>query len=179
MNKKYDIKELMETGKAFEGFKWPDFCGNFDFVIKADGTWLYQGCPITRVKMLQLFATVLQKDGDEYILVTPGERGKIVVEEAPFFINGCDITNPNDANQKIMLKSNMDWWVTMDKNHKFWIEYDDDDTPHPYIMIRDGLHAKLSRNVFYQIIELCYQKEEGDNNLYIRSDGVEFFVGKF
>ena len=48
----------------------------FDFVIKADGTWLYQGTPVGRKKLVQLFATVLQKDNDGYWLITPSEKGK-------------------------------------------------------------------------------------------------------
>ena len=33
---------------------------------------------------MRLFATILRKDPDRYVLVTPAERVGIIVEDAPF-----------------------------------------------------------------------------------------------
>ena len=42
----------------------PDFSGDLDMEIKRDGSWIYMGTPISRQKMVRLFATVLRKDED-------------------------------------------------------------------------------------------------------------------
>ena len=52
--------------------------------IAADGTWFYNGTPIGRPALVKLFASVLRKDPDRFVLVTPVERVGIVVEDAPF-----------------------------------------------------------------------------------------------
>ena len=63
----------------------PDFCGDIDMVIHADGTWSYNGSPIGRPALVRLFSTVLRKDADgRTFLVTPVEKLGITVEDAPF-----------------------------------------------------------------------------------------------
>ncbi|TIV24092.1 MAG: DUF1285 domain-containing protein, partial [Mesorhizobium sp.] len=66
--------------------RWnPDFCGDLDMEIKADGTWFYLGTPIGRMPLVQLFSSVLRKDADgKTYLVTPVERVGIRVVDAPF-----------------------------------------------------------------------------------------------
>ncbi len=56
--------------------RWnPDFCGDLDMEIKADGTWFYMGTPIGRKQLVRLFSTVLRKDDDgRTYLVTPVEK---------------------------------------------------------------------------------------------------------
>ncbi len=58
--------------------RWnPDFCGDLDMEIKADGTWFYMGTPIGRKQLVRLFSTVLRKDEDgKTYLVTPVEKGR-------------------------------------------------------------------------------------------------------
>ena len=57
----------------------------FDMRIAADGTWFYQGTPINRLPLVKLFASILRREDDgEYWLVTPVERGRVRVEDAPF-----------------------------------------------------------------------------------------------
>jgi hypothetical protein len=66
--------------------RWnPNFCGDLDMEIRADGTWFYMGTPIGRMPLVQLFSTVLRKDDDgRTYLVTPVEKVGIRVEDAPF-----------------------------------------------------------------------------------------------
>ncbi len=57
----------------------------YDIRIARDGTWLYHGSPIGRSALVKLFATVLRRDdAGGYWLITPAERGRIVVDDAPF-----------------------------------------------------------------------------------------------
>ncbi|MBV8428183.1 MAG: DUF1285 domain-containing protein, partial [Hyphomicrobiales bacterium] len=65
--------------------RWdPPYCGEIDMVIRADGTWFYNGSPIGRAALVRLFASILRKDGDRFVLVTPVEKVGIEVEDAPF-----------------------------------------------------------------------------------------------
>ena len=52
--------------------------------IAADGTWFYAGTPIQRPAMIALFAGILRKDPERYVLVTPAECVGITVEDVPF-----------------------------------------------------------------------------------------------
>src|SRR3984885_16005549 len=62
----------------------PPYCGEIEMRIAADGTWFYRGSPIGRAPLVQLFASILRKDGDRHVLVTPVERVGITVDDAPF-----------------------------------------------------------------------------------------------
>src|SRR5271155_5710537 len=62
----------------------PPDCGDIDMRIAADGTWFYCGSPIGRLPLVQLFASVLRKETDRYVLVTPVEKVGIRVDDAPF-----------------------------------------------------------------------------------------------
>ena len=59
--------------------------GDLDMRIARDGTWFYRGSPIARQRLVKLFASVLRREDDgSYWLVTPVERGRVSVEDAPF-----------------------------------------------------------------------------------------------
>ncbi len=60
------------------------YCGEIDMRIAADGRWFYQGGPINRLPLVKLFASILRKDPERYVLVTPVERVGIRVDDAPF-----------------------------------------------------------------------------------------------
>ena len=53
----------------------PNFCGDVDMAISADGTWYHEGMPIKRAELWQLFAGILRREDDgDYFLVTPVEK---------------------------------------------------------------------------------------------------------
>ena len=64
----------------------PDFCGDINLTIALDGRWFYEGSPIGRASLVQLFASVLKREGDKYFLVTPVEKVGITVEDTPFLV---------------------------------------------------------------------------------------------
>ena len=166
---------MMETGAGLSGFEWPESCGTFEFEIKKDGTWFYQGTPVGRKKLCQLFAITLQKDDDGYWLVTPVERGKIDVEDAPFFVVEMDVEKV-DGKQVLTFRTTLDWWITAGCENKIWVEVDPDtNEPSPYIYIRDNLHARINRNVFYQ---MCNMADLVNDELIISSNGIDFSLGK-
>ena len=69
----------------------PDYCGDIDMVITADGTWLHEGVPIRRAELWQLFAGILRKEDDsEYYLVTPVEKCRVSVTLHPLIITDIE-----------------------------------------------------------------------------------------
>src|SRR3569623_1324589 len=62
----------------------PAHSGAIDIVIQRDGAWRHEGAVIQREALVRLFSTILRKDPDGIWLVTPVEKLRIVVEDAPF-----------------------------------------------------------------------------------------------
>src|SRR5690349_5215721 len=62
----------------------PPRVGEIDIVIRKDGSWVHEGGVIGREALVRLFSTVLRRDPDGVYLVTPHEKLKIRVEDAPF-----------------------------------------------------------------------------------------------
>ena len=63
----------------------PDYCGDIGMKIARDGQWYYDNSPIGRKKLVRLFSTILRHDEDgEHYLVTPVEKIRVEVEDAPF-----------------------------------------------------------------------------------------------
>ena len=154
-------------------------CGNFDIHISRDGTWWYRGSPIGRIPLVKLFASVLQRDeAGTYWLVTPVERGRITVEDAPF--TAVELTVTGEGQEQILVfRTNLDDNVSADESHP--LRVDDDKvtrTPNPYILVRDGLEARLTRSVFYQLVDLGSEERVGDSVLFgVWSTGKFFPLG--
>ena len=93
------ISRATRAGKGLPPVeRWnPDFCGDLDMEIRADGTWFYLGTPIGRMPLVQLFSTVLRKDADgRTYLVTPVEKVGIRVVDAPFIAVEMDVSGRGD-----------------------------------------------------------------------------------
>ncbi|MEJ0067540.1 MAG: DUF1285 domain-containing protein [Pseudomonadota bacterium] len=84
------LSEMLRSGLSTMGARSgpesrsTEDCGDFGIRILRDGTWLYHGSPIARKPLVRLFSTVLRHEADGFWLVTPAERGRIVVDDAPF-----------------------------------------------------------------------------------------------
>ena len=88
--------------------RWnPAYCGEIDMRIARDGTWFYMGTPINRPALVRLFATVLRKDPERHVLVTPVERVGIEVEDAPFLAVEMAVEGEGDGRQ-IAFRTNVD-----------------------------------------------------------------------
>jgi uncharacterized protein len=149
-----------------------------DMRIARDGTWFYRGSPINRLPLVKLFASVLRREGDgSYWLVTPAERGRVVVEDAPFIAVAVD-RQGTGREQALIFRTNLDEIVTAGPEHPLRVETAPDGTPAPYIMIRPGLEARLSRPVFYELAELGGEElVSGESQFGIWSGGMFFRLG--
>ena len=169
----------MESGEGLTGFPWPEKYCDFDIRIKRDGSWLYKESPIERLKLCQLFATVLQRDDEgRFWLVTPGERGRIQVDDAPFAAVEMAVEGEG-PDQVLRFRTNLDHWVTVDQDHPIRVANNlDTGEPSPYIHVRDGLEALIGRAVFYDLVNLAEEKvHEGTAVAGIWSSGIFFTLG--
>lgn len=151
----------------------PPFCGDIDMKIAADGTWFYQGSPIGRPAMVRLFSTILRKDPDRFVLVTPVERVGITVEDAPFQAIVMTASSEN-GRQVLTFRTNVDDEVTADADHPLRFEPDPKGGLRPYVLVRGGLWARLTRAIALDLMALV---EINDDSCGVWSSGTFFAMG--
>jgi uncharacterized protein len=154
-------------------------CGEFGIHISRDGSWWYRGSRIDRLPLVKLFATVLRRDAaGGYWLVTPVERGRITVEDAPFA--AVELTAAGKGReQTLIFRTNLDDTVSAGPSHPLRVDNDDvTGAPNPYILVRDGLEARLTRAVFYQLVDLgTEERVAGATKFGVWSSGTFFPLG--
>lgn len=141
--------------------RWnPDYCGEMDLIIKADGSWWHEGARITRQGLVELFASVLRKDEDgRTYLVTPVEKLGIQVERAHFLAIRVDATGEG-KDQRLFFKTNLGETVEAGPDHPIRVETAPETMePDPYVRVRGRLEASINRPVFYELVELAVEKE--------------------
>lgn len=148
----------------------PASCGEIDMVIRSDGLWFHEGAPIGRPQLVRLFSTVLRKDSDGYWLVTPVEKLRITVEDAPFTAVRVD----RDG-QALVFHTNVGDRVEAGPDHPIRVEMDaDSGEPRPYLHVRAGLEALIVRAVFYELVAMG---EARGGRLGVSSHEVWFDLG--
>jgi hypothetical protein len=157
----------------------PAFCGDIDMRIARDGTWYYLGTPITRQPMVRLFSTILRRDEERWVLVTPVEKVGIVVEDAPFVAVLMDVEGVGEQ-QRLHFTDNVENRFSAGPDHPLRVHTDDvTGEPAPYITVRGNLEALIHRNVFYQLVELAVTREvNGQRLLGVWSGGVFYSLGE-
>ena len=160
--------------------RWnPPFCGDIDMKIEADGTWYYQKSPIGRPALVKLFSSVLKREGDRYFLVTPVEKVGLVVVDAPFLAVELRVEQgPNGQADRILrFRTNVDEWVEAGPGHALkFVPEPDTGGLKPYLHVRRELWAKVTRALFYDLVELGEEREiDGKTMFGVISHG-EFFT---
>jgi hypothetical protein len=153
----------------------PPFCGDLDIRIASDGTWFYMGSPIGRLPLVKLFASVIKREGDKYFLVTPVEKIGITVEDAPFLAVEMQ-SEPTSAGRRLHFRTNVDDWVACGPEHALRFEPEvSSGGLKPYLHIRRNLWAKVTRALFYDLVEMGEERDIGGVSMYgIDSDGTFF-----
>jgi hypothetical protein len=157
--------------------KWhPAHCGEIDIRIARDGTWFHSGTPIGRKELVRLFSTILRKDPDGFHLVTPAEKMKIRVDDAPFLAVLMEVEG-NGREQNLRFLTNVGDEVVAGPDNPLRVETPETE-PAPYVHVRKGLEARLARSVFYQLADLAIAGEGANaGKLGVWSGGVFFCVG--
>lgn len=129
-------------------------CGDLNIRIDRDGVWYYAGSPIARRELVCLFASVLVRDAaGTFWLVTPAEICPVQVDDAPFL--AVEIFAAGHGEDQILsFRTNVDEIVSVDGAHPLMVTYDPvTGEPSPYVRLRDGIDARLSRAVYYDLID--------------------------
>jgi len=140
--------------------RWnPPFCGDLDMRIAADGTWYYLKTPIGRPALVKLFASVLKREDDKYFLVTPVEKCRITVEDAPFV--AVELAVEDGASGRVFnFRTNVDDWVACGPEHPLRFEPEPGTGGlKPYLHVRRGLWAKVTRALFFDLVALGEERD--------------------
>lgn len=149
------VEQLKQQEKGYPPVEsWdPQYCGEMDLTIKANGDWYYGGTIFKRMSLVKLLASVLKKEANEYFLVTPVEKIKIQVEKYPLIITQWRWLD--DQCTTMQLTTNIDDEIILDAEHPVRIEEDGGLS----VIVRRNLSASIHRNVYYQWVELAKETE--------------------
>ena len=153
--------EALGGGAAPVHLWHPEDCGPIPMHILADGTWLYNGTPIGRERMVRLFASILRREPDgRFVLVTPVEMVTIEVDDVPF--QAVEMAQEEGAEGRtLVFRTNTGDVVRAGADHplRFAVAPENDGLV-PYVLVRGGLEARLTRPTALELAELIVP--EGD-----------------
>jgi uncharacterized protein len=175
------LKAILPEGK-FAGplppvHLWnPEKTTDIRMEIRADGSWWHEGGRFTRERMVKLFSRILRKDEDgQTYLVTPYEKVIVHVEDAPFLAVRVDRRGEPGPDQELTFTTNLDYETTAGPDAPLRVETGAaTGEPAPYVLVRGRLEAKLTRPVFYELVDLAVPAPDGTDRLGVWSRG-EFF----
>lgn len=150
----------------------PPYCGEINLQIKANGDWFYEDTIFKRLTLVKLLASVLKLEDDEYFLVTPVEKIKITVDDAPFVLTQW---HWQDEDQTTMVVANNvgDEFI-LDVNHPITIN----ESGELYVTVRRNLLAKVHRNIYYQWVDLAAETDTNKGTeLIFTSANCQFSLG--
>lgn len=151
----------------------PSHSGQIDIRIDATGRWFHEGGEIRRAELVKLFASILRREQEQHYLVTPVEKLAIQVDDAPLLIVESTLDTSGD-HRVVVMRSNLDDVFELTDPRDFTLS-----DGIPYIHVRRGLLAKVSRPVYYQWAEWaeCRLDENQANSLQLASAGRWFNLG--
>ena len=166
-------------------------CGRLDIRIARDGTWFYHGTPIGRKEMVRLFASILERRADgTFWMASPAEEGIVDVEDAPFVAVELFAAGTG-GEQNLSFRTNVEDLVPLDAAHPLRMAvpvtertapdaalHDDGRGAAPYLLVRKGLEARLSRAVYYELVTLGVEERRDGAPVYgVWSDRIFFPLG--
>jgi hypothetical protein len=152
----------------------PPDCGDIGLRIGRDGTWFYQDSPIGRPAMVRLFSSILRKDPEGHVLVTPVEKVSVEVEDAPFVAVEMQVEGVGEA-RRLRLRTHVDDWVSVDAAHPLRFEPGPSGGLKPYLLVRDALWALVARPLFYDLAALGEVREVDGREMFgVASSGAFF-----
>ena len=151
--------------------------GKIAITIHRNGNWSYQGSVFERAAMVDLLARNLVSFNGRYYLLAPEQLLEIVVEDLPFVV--VDLNRSSD-NRLVTATTNLNSSVIINDRHPCYLSNPPDSAVGiPCVELRSGIAARLSRPMYYQLLEWCeLETEEGEQYLRLYSDGCRFELGR-
>jgi len=128
---------------------------DMDLRIDTAGNWFYQGSEFSRQNLVSLLSRVMIREGNDYFLVSPGEKLRIEVEDVPFIVVDFEY-GMMDGQQTLAVDTNVG--IKARVNHERPLRmrpYGPEQVAVPYVEVRPGLDARFSRSCYYRLTELC------------------------
>jgi len=153
----------------------PQDCGDIGLRIARDGAWYYQDSAIRRRPLVKLFASVLRREKDgRYYLVTPAEKALVHVEDAPFLVVAMEVKG-SGKRQRLTFRTNLDEMVEAGPEHPLSFRVEKSGSFIPFVLVRDGLQARLTRPVYYELVgPAATETKEGKKEMGVWSGGTFF-----
>jgi hypothetical protein len=146
----------------------PNYCGDVDMRISADGTWYHEGVPIKRAELWQLFAGILRREADgEFYLVTPVEKCRVEVELHPLIITDV---SPAQADEGVQLIAMLNAGGYFPISAEYPLKPEQKAGGAAYIDLPNGLTALCSRPAWYRLVDMA------DDAHSVVSQGTRFFL---
>jgi hypothetical protein len=102
----------------------------------------------------------------------------VQVEDAPFLAVRVDRTGEPGPDQSVTFLTNLDYQTTAGPDAPLRVETAPaTGEPSPYVLVRGRLEAKLTRPVFYELVDMAVPAPDGTDRLGIWSRGVFFPLG--
>ncbi|TDT41393.1 hypothetical protein DES49_1476 [Halospina denitrificans] len=175
------VARLDTTGEGPPVADWdPAFTGDLDLVIARDGRWFYQGREMERQRLKKLFASIMRREADgEYYLLTPAEKYRIRVEDAPFIAHSLEVEGEGDA-RILWFTTNMDDVFALGEAHPLVVRRNTETGEDvPYLLVKRNLEARVERNAFYHLTEIAELKTiNGRAHYGVTSQGNFFSLGE-
>jgi|TARA_B110000263_G_scaffold187764_1_gene165443 hypothetical protein len=169
---------LSDTGLPPLASWQPTLVRDMDLQIARDGIWHYLGSPIKRARLVRLLSKVLRRENEEFFLVSPQEKLRIQVDDAPFVAVEMEHLGEAD-DQRLVFRTNVNDVVVAGVDHAICVVEDSrTGEPAPYIGVRDGLDALISRAVYYELAEIARPAPAPrQHTLGVTSEGCFFALG--
>jgi len=178
MKRLQEIVEQIEQQPQPPVHLWvPELVGEIDIKIDVDGNWFHEGEPISREKLVRLFASILWFENQQHYLVTPAEKLAIEVADSPYiihqaeYVDGAWLVTTNTHEQLVIgiehpveLRDFIGQWV-------------------PYVNVRYDLWARVNRSIYVQWVTDALENqgssaEEQGAPVTLSSQGYAFAVAK-
>lgn len=176
-----DFSDLLQSVNSIEEkyppvHLWnPDLCEGVEMKIDREGNWFYQDSIIGRDKLKILFSRILKLEEGKYFLVTPVEKVPVTVDLAPYMIVDYEVDSDH---KNIILKTNLDLSIPLDNDHRLELKNIGDEHI-PFVHVRNNIEGFISRSVYYSLIEIALNQDNGSSNhLILKSFDCEFNLGQ-
>ena len=176
-----DFSELLQSVNSIEEkyppvHLWnPDLCEGVEMKIDREGNWFYQDSIIGRDKLKILFSRILKLEEGKYFLVTPVEKVPVTVDLAPYMVVDYEVDSDH---KNIILKTNLDLSIPLDNDHRLELKNIGDEQI-PFVHVRNNIEGFISRSVYYSLIEIALNQDNGSSNhLILKSFDCEFNLGQ-
>ena len=161
----------------------PQHVGEIDIKIDRNGYWFHEGEPISREKLVRLFASILWFEGDnvqangsdnnQYYLVTPVEKLAIQVEDVPYLITQTELVD----GCWMVITNTQEKCLVGDQHPVRLLPYNGQSLP--YVQIRYELWARVNRTVYFEWVSHALENQVDDSpSLTLLSGEYQFEVAK-